>query len=112
MSRRTIKPEHLKDENDVKKEIIDYLDKIGAYHFHIMQGQWSKKGVSDRIAVVRGLTFFIEIKRPKGKQSSHQIDFMDKVLEKGGLYICVDNVEDLHEYIRSEVKKHEHRNRN
>ena len=92
-----------RSENDVKDDIKDYLNKIGAYHFHVMQGKWSKKGVSDRIAVFRGKTFFIEIKRPGGKQSQDQIDFQEDVESGGGLYVCADSVEVLHSYITEKV---------
>lgn len=108
MSRRVnTKRKPFVEENDVKEEGKRYLDRIGAFHFPIVQGKWCYPGISDRPVQYKGLTFWVEFKRPGGKQSKDQVKFQKDIEAQGGLYICVDNIPDLHKFINTHVKEHE-----
>lgn len=82
-------------ENDVKKQIKDYLDIKQYFHFHIMQGMGAYRGIPDRIALKDGRILFIEAKSPKGRQSEHQKEFQRQVEKAGFEYILVRCIEDL-----------------
>jgi Holliday junction resolvase len=82
-------------ENNVKRLTKDYLDIKGYFHFHILQGLGAYKGIVDRIAVKNGKVIFIEIKKPGGKQSEHQVKFQNDLERAGGEYILIECFEDL-----------------
>ena len=86
-------------ENDVKKQVKDYLDIMGWFNFPLTAGMGSYKGVPDRIAIKDGRVLFIEIKRPGGKQNTGQIEFERNINYKEGEYLLIDNLDKLIEAI-------------
>jgi len=82
-------------ENDIKNQVKDYLDIKGYFHFPLTAGMGSYSGLPDRIAIKNGRVLFIEVKRPKGKQSVDQLAFQGDIWAKGGHYILVKCLEDL-----------------
>jgi Holliday junction resolvase len=82
-------------ENDVKRVVKDYLSAKGFFHFHILQGLGSYKGIPDMVAIKKGRVLFLEIKKPTGKQSEHQKEFQQNIEYQGGEYILVRCLEDL-----------------
>ncbi len=90
-----LKPKPIK-ENDVKKQVKDYLTYKRYFHFHLLAGMGAFKGAPDRIAVKDGQVYFIEVKKPKGGiQSEYQIQFQKDVERQGGKYMLVRCLEDL-----------------
>jgi len=87
-------------ENDVKKQIKQYLTLMGWFHFHILQGLGSYLGIPDIIAIKNGRVLFLEIKKPGGKLSPGQIIFRDMILSHGGEYYMVDDLNKLMEVIK------------
>ena len=87
-------------ENLVKKEIKDWLDIHGFFHFHLMAGLGSYPGTPDRIAVKDSHVLFIEIKGPGGKLSEHQTLFGAHISEAYGHYIVVRGCEDIEAYCK------------
>lgn len=86
-------------ENDIKKQVKDYLNIKGWFNFHVLQGLGAYKGIPDRIAIKNGRVLFIEIKKPKGKQSLNQTLFQKELEYASGEYILVRCLEDLIKYI-------------
>ncbi len=86
-------------ENIVKKECCDYLDFNGWFHFNIRQSRYCYKGVSDRIAMKRGIVLFIEFKTAKGKQSPDQLKFEADVKSKNCHYLVARGYKDIIEYL-------------
>lgn len=84
-------------ENDIKRQCKDYLSAKGYFHFHILQGMGSYKGIPDIIAIKDNRVLFLEIKRPTGKQSEYQKAFQQNIEDHGGEYLLVKCVEDLME---------------
>ena len=82
-------------ETIIKNQIKSYLDVIGVFHFPIMQGMGSYKGIPDRLAIKEGVTYYIEIKSATGRQSEYQKEFQKKCEKAGGLYILARSVEDV-----------------
>ena len=83
-------------EADIKLELKRYLQAMGWFVFHVHQhGYRAYKGISDYIAVKHGKVIFVEVKKPRGKQSQEQIQFEDDIISHGGLYFCVDSLDKL-----------------
>jgi len=87
-------------ENLVKKEIKDWLDTYGFFHFPLTQGLGCHPGLPDRIAIKDGHVLFIEIKAPKGTMSENQVKFSLNVLGAQGYYIIARGYEDIDTYCR------------
>jgi hypothetical protein len=86
-------------EADIKKDIRWYMEMTDWFVIPIFQGAKGipahiKKGISDWICVKHGRVVFTEIKRAKGKQSEHQIDFEAEVKAHGGEYVVLRSIED------------------
>ena len=62
-------------ENMIKKQVKDYLNVRGWYHFPILQQLGSYPGISDIIAIKNGRVLFIEVKSAKGVLSPAQKRF-------------------------------------
>jgi len=82
-------------ENDVKRQVKDYLTLKGYFHFPILQGLGAYKGIPDIIAIKNNRVLFLEIKRPGGKQSDYQKQFQANIEGQGGEYYVVKSLEDL-----------------
>ncbi|MEW6095266.1 MAG: VRR-NUC domain-containing protein [bacterium] len=82
-------------ETDIKKQVKDYLSLRGWFNFPIIQGLGSYKGLPDIIACKDGKVLFIEVKTEKGKQTSWQKAFQEKVEKARCKYILVRGIEDL-----------------
>ncbi|MCK4328307.1 hypothetical protein KAX02_00535 [candidate division WOR-3 bacterium] len=82
-------------ENDIKRQVKDYLSLKGYFHFYIMQGLGAYKGIPDIVAIKNNRVLFLEIKRPGGKQSGYQKQFQTDIEGQGGGYHIVKSLEDL-----------------
>jgi hypothetical protein len=80
----------LTPETAEKIAVKDYLDAKGYFHFPLLQGLASYKGLPDRIAIKNGKVYALEIKTKKGKQSEYQFKFQSYWQKAGGNYICGD----------------------
>ncbi len=68
---------------------------LGVWHFKHWSGPLSETGISDIIGCLDGRMFVIELKRPGGKASQDQLDFIAKVKSAGGIGFVADNVDDV-----------------
>jgi len=83
-------------ENDIKKQVKDYLSLKGYFHFYLLAGLGAYKGIPDIIAIKNNRVLFLEIKRPVGwKHSDPQKQFMKDIEEYGGEYYLIKCLEDL-----------------
>jgi len=107
---KKVKLKRLKDfitESDIKNQVKDYFSLKGWFHFPLTAGMGSYKGVPDRIAAKDGRVLFIEVKRPRGKQSENQREFQANIEGAGGEYILVRCLEDLIEGIKEGGKRND-----
>ena len=88
-------PKQLTPETLIKQDIKRYLSMRGYYHFPIRQGLGSKRGICDIIALKGGITYFLEIKSSKGRQSPYQVEFQYQIEQAGCRYLIARSVEDL-----------------
>lgn len=82
-------------ESQIQRAIKDYLQYTGWFVFKIQQGALSYKGIADLCAVKNGRTLWIEVKKPKGKQSEYQVQFQADIEEHGGEYMIARSVDDV-----------------
>jgi hypothetical protein len=85
-------------ETILKRQCVSYLNWQHIFHFPIMQGFASVKGIPDRIAIKDGKFYGLEFKAGKGKLSEYQEKFKKEVEGAGGIYIEVREVEDLQKH--------------
>ena len=82
-------------ENNIKFQVKDFLAIKHIFSFHITQGLGSYAGVPDRVLHFQGRVVYLEIKRPGGKMSEHQLAFQEQCSRDGILYFCVSSIEEL-----------------
>ena len=94
-------------ETEIQKSICEYLSyrKVMFWRqntnpifadgkFHSMP-KYSLRGVPDIIVIKDGQFWGLEVKRPKNKQSEHQIEFQKQCEAHGGKYFVVTCIEDV-----------------
>ena len=71
-------------EKSFENKIKAYLKSIGAYFIKTHGDRFSKVGVPDIIACVKGHFVAVEVKAENGKPSELQLYHLDKIGEAGG----------------------------
>ena len=82
-------------EIDILRQVRDYLRWKGFYVYRNHQSLGSHKGLSDLTAIRNGETIWIEIKKPGGRLSDHQVKFGEEIETHGGKYLIVTKIDDL-----------------
>jgi len=82
-------------EKEIKKCVRDWLKYKRIFHWNVWQGQFSRKGISDIIAIINGKIICIEIKTIQGRQSTYQKEFQKEVEGAGGIYFLARSVDDV-----------------
>jgi hypothetical protein len=98
-------------ENDIQRTILDYLSYRGVFHYrnntsgiYIAKSQSYRpshsKGASDIIGCTKeGRFLAIEVKKPGGKATPEQKEFIEKVNASGGLAFIAYSVEDVEKHL-------------
>jgi Holliday junction resolvase len=84
-------------ETEIRRQIQDYLRLKGYFVYYNLQGLGCYPGLSDLVAIKKGIVYHIEIKTPRGKQSDKQIEFQRQIEAAGGRYVLARCVEDVME---------------
>jgi len=87
-------------ETDIKLQIKHLLGHLGIFNYHLLQGMGAYKGIPDRVMHYKGKVIYLEIKKPGGKQSKHQILFEAQCKEDKVDYWLVSSIEELQEKIK------------
>ena len=82
-------------ETALKKTVKDVLDACGIFHYHLLQGVGSYRGLPDRQAFFKGQVWMLELKAPGKKLSPTQVAFKSECLAAGIPYLLVRSIEDL-----------------
>ena len=82
-------------ETHIKQQIKMLLGHLGIFNYHLLQGMGAYKGVQDRVMHYKGRVIYLEIKKPGGKMSIHQIGFEAQCKEDGVDYFVVSSTEEL-----------------
>ena len=85
----------LTPEGKVKKKIVAYLKKIGAYYFFPATGGYGKSGVPDIVGCYKGKFFGIECKAGNNKPTELQKHQLKLIAEAGGI-ATVTNEDTIH----------------
>ena len=89
-------------EADITRQIRQYLDIKGIFHWKQWQGPMSQpKGVSDIIGIYNGRFLAIEIKKPGGALTPMQAAFIMKVNAHGGIGFMATSVNDVIERLNA-----------
>jgi len=80
-------------ESQIQKQIIDYLDSIGAWTVKVMVA--NKVGCPDLLACVDGVMLAVEVKAPGGVVAPIQQYNLDKITKAGGVAIVARSVADV-----------------
>lgn len=90
---RQDKPGHAISERDITRQIRDVLKYHGIFHWKVHQGLGSTPGVADILGCYKGRLLAIEVKAPKGRLSEHQVRFLERVSQEGGIAIVAYSVD-------------------
>jgi hypothetical protein len=82
-------------EAQITKSIRMLLKTLGIFHWKNHGGLGSAPGLPDLCAVYKGRCVAIEVKTEKGRLSSHQQLFIDRINESGGLAFVARSVDDV-----------------
>lgn len=82
-------------ESEIQKKILDYLKSIGAYSVKVIQA--SKAGVPDIICCYKGRFIAIEVKTPKTKYNTSELQKLnlDWIKEASGVAIVAWELEQI-----------------
>lgn len=94
-------------EKSVENKIKDYLFSKGIYFFKVHGSKFMEPGIPDIISCVDGRFVGVEVKRPgaKNEQSPQQKIHEHNIVKSGGVYLLVDSVEEVVDYVESGAKK-------
>ena len=82
-------------ETSLKNAAKDFLSLYGIWTFPLTAGMGSYPGAPDRIGIYKGNPLALELKRPKGVLTAHQVAFRKRWEEEGGIFILCRSIEDL-----------------
>lgn len=80
-------------ESIIQKQIIDYLESIGAWTVKVMIA--NKVGCPDLLCVVDGRMVAIEVKSERGLVAPIQAHNLNKIADAGGIAIVARSVSDV-----------------
>lgn len=88
-------------EQDIQTSIMNYISSIGGLPVKFNNfGVYAKAGVSDILACVKGKFVAIEVKKPGGRPSALQLQFIAAVNNIGGLAFWTDNLQDVKDKLK------------
>ena len=90
-------------EGKVKKEVIAYLNELGAYYFMPVTGGYGRSGVPDIVACLNGKFVGIECKAGDNQPTALQVKNLKAIRSAGGLSFCVNSVKVLRELLENEI---------
>lgn len=82
-------------ETEIQGAIKTYLMYKKWFVFKNHQSMGSYKGIADLFAIKAGVSIWLEVKKPTGKQNDDQIRFQGDIKEHGGNYFVVQSVDDI-----------------
>ena len=90
-------------EKDITRWIRHFLKLNDIYHWKHWQGGFTaQNGVSDILGLVNGRFLAIEVKKPGGKLSKKQIEFIEQIRKHGGIAFKAESVKDVIKYLTKE----------
>lgn len=93
----------MKNEKDVKKKVKAILDKYHYFWFSPPASAYGKSGISDILAIAKGVFLAIETKFGYNKPTALQIGFLNSIRAEDGYGFVVNerNIEFLEQFLES-----------
>ena len=86
-------------ESGIERRVCTALKRLGCYAVKFADS--GQRGANDRAVLCpNGKVFFLELKRPGGKRSPHQIFYHQILKSLGFTVVTFDNVKDVIEYTK------------
>jgi hypothetical protein len=92
-------------ETTIKKQIKQYLQLRGYFVIYFLAGLGAMLGLSDMAALKQGRVTWVEVKTPRGVQSSNQRKFQQSIEMYGGEYVIFKSLDDAIRW--DKLKEHE-----
>ena len=98
-------------ESEIKADVMSYLRAIPGCYPRIIQigvipgRSNASKGLPDVWVVIRGTTFWIEIKRSKGRVSKEQQEFINNATRCGANVLVARSLRDVILYVSAILEK-------
>ena len=91
-------------EKNVENKIKKYLFSKGIYYFKVHGSKFMVKGIPDIVCCFRGKFLGIEVKKPghKSGQTDEQKIHENNIRKSGGVYLLVDDVQEVINYVEAE----------
>lgn len=86
-------------EQKIQKQILDYLESIGAYTIKVITA--NKSGVPDIQACHQGRWISIEVKQPGNTPDPLQYYHLDQIQKAGGLATWVYSLDQVKQFIQT-----------
>ena len=80
-------------ESRLQRQIIDYLDSIGAYTLNVYGSGMTGKGTPDILACYKGLFIAIETKVGNNRLEPAQKIIRKRIIEAGGIHVVPYSLE-------------------
>jgi hypothetical protein len=90
-------------ERHIEKALRTQVEKLGGKCFKWVSP--SNNGVTDRICIVRGQVWFVELKKPRGSRTSAlQVQFGEWLVGQGQNYAKIQNLEQVFKLIEKIIE--------
>ena len=83
------------NETYIRRSVTDALRLAGYDVTYHLQGVGCRRGFPDLTAMKNGVTYYLEIKTPTGRQSDYQKEFEKICKAHGCTYLVIRSVKDL-----------------
>lgn len=83
-------------EQTIKKQIKDYITRIGGFWSTVQGGPFSKPGDPDLICCINGRYVGIEVKTPTGRPTELQLQRGREIEQAGGIWILARSLDDVY----------------
>lgn len=97
-------------ESHVQRQILDWLERKGIFHYRQNTGvarlkgfhvRFGTRGAPDIVAIYRGMYVGIEVKKLGKLQTEEQKTYMQNVRHAGGMYILAYEISDVTRVLES-----------
>ena len=85
-------------ESEIESYLVWHVERLGgrAYKFKSP----SQRGVADRVVCLPGVTWFVELKAPRGRLSALQKIFAQDMQQYGQRYACLWSKEMIDQWVK------------
>ena len=90
-------------ESAIERHLVWHVERLGGRAYKFTSP--SNRGVSDRVVCLPGVTWFVELKAPRGRLSPLQVIFAQEMERLGQRYACLWSKEMIDEWVKNECTR-------